>query len=254
MAYLKEKTISGKKYLYLTKSIRLPDGSVKTLQKLVKGAKGKASIKALETKYADFFAGKEKDAYVEFAFGKYKTDSVFTRAEIKKIEEIKVDYRRILKRFGREQHKDVFDRFIANFTYESNAIEGNSLTLKDVAIVMFEKRTVEGKELREIYETRNSREVMERLLKNKFGLEERDIISMHRILMKNIDTREGYKRLPNFILGSRVKLARPEEVPREMKGLIGWHEKSAEKIHPLQLSALFHGKFERIHPFEDGNG
>lgn len=251
MVYLKEKTISGKKYLYLTKSVRLPGGKIKTIQKL---AKEGASLRALEKRHRDFFILKEKEAFVDFALKKYGKDAVFNADEIRKIEEIKADYQRIIKKFTKEQWKDLFDRFIANFTYESNAIEGNSLTLKDVAIVLFEKRAIKGKDLREIYETRNSRSVMEFMLKKKFKMAEKDIIRIHRLLMRNIDTRTGYKAVPNYILGSKVELTPPEKVTEEMGALVGWCNKKIGELHPLQVSALFHGKFERIHPFEDGNG
>ncbi|MEK6941525.1 MAG: Fic family protein, partial [archaeon] len=167
---------------------------------------------------------------------------------------MKVEYRQLLKNFSKEQHKDVFDRFIANFTYESNAIEGSSLTLKDVTIVMFENRSIEGKDLREIYETKNSREVMEKILKKKFKITEKDIIKMHKMLMKNIDKRTGYKQFPNEITGSQVKLTPPEKVQEEMGQLIGWCNSNPQKLHPLQICALLHGKFEKIHPFADGNG
>lgn len=251
MTYLSEKTIKGKKYLYLMKSLRLPDGKVINLQKIVDK---KENPKKLEQKYRDFFLQKEKDAYANFALRNYKIGNVFPEEQIKKIESMKVEYNYLLKNFSKEQYKDVFDRFIANFTYESNAIEGSSLTLKDVSIVMFENRSLEGKELREIWETKNSRDVMEKILKRQFKVTEKDIIKMHKMLMKNIDTRTGYKQFPNEIIGSDVKLALPERVKDEMRNLIEWYEKNPEKLHPLQMSALFHGKFERIHPFADGNG
>jgi len=251
MVYLKEKAINGRRYKYLTKSIRLPDGKVKTVQKLVKD---KGSVKELERKYLNYFIEKERELYADFALGKYESDPIFTKIQIEKIEHIKVDYQYTLKSFSKEQYRDVFDRFIANFTYESNAIEGNSLTLKDVAIVMFEDKTIEGKELREIYETKNSRKVMDLMLKNKFKVTEKDIIRMHKILMKDIDSRTGYKKFPNYIIGSDVRLTLPEKVKEEMEDLILWYRESMESIHPLRVSALFHGKFEKIHPFADGNG
>lgn len=252
MTYIKEKTISGKKYYYITKSLRLPNGEVKTIEKIISDKA--IPIEVLESKYANFFIQKEKGMYSNYALKTYATDSIFSESQIKKIEEIKVDYQYIIKKFNKNQFKDVFDRFIANFTYESNAIEGNSLTLKDVAIVMFEKRSVEGKELREIYETRNSRNVLDLIIKKKFDVEEKDIIKMHKILMEDIDISTGYKKYPNYITGSDVKLTPPEKVEEEMEELIKWYEQNIKKVHPLKISALFHGKFEKIHPFEDGNG
>ena len=251
MVYISEKTIKKNKYFYLMKSLRLPDGKVVTLQKIL--AK-KGNLKKLEKKYNEFFLEKEKEAYSNFALKNYKSNSIFTPEQIKKIEEMKVEYQYLLKNFSDEQHKDVFDRFIANFTYESNAIEGSSLTLKDVGIVMFENRSMEGKDLREIWETKNSRESMEKILEDKFKINEKNIIKMHKILMKNIDKRTGYKQFPNEILGSSVKLTSPEKVKKEMRELIDWYGKNPEKLHPLQMISLFHGKFEKIHPFSDGNG
>jgi len=251
--YLKDKVIRGRKYRYLTKSVRMPDGSVKTLQRLVKGGE-KLSLEAAERRYAGYMEVAEKRVNREYALSKYAVDNVFTRQQISKVEEMKVEYNQMLKNFSGEQYRDVFDRFTANFTYESNAIEGNSLTLKDVAIVIFDGRSPEGKDLREVYETKNSRQVMDLILKNKFRIVERDIIRMHKILMKDIDSRIGYKKFPNFLAGSHMNLTPPEKVREEVADLIRWHDEALGKIHPLKVSANFHGRLEKIHPFADGNG
>ncbi|MFH0860757.1 MAG: Fic family protein [Candidatus Altiarchaeota archaeon] len=251
--YFKDKVIRGRKYRYLTKSVRLPDGSVKTLQRLVNDKKN-PGLEAATKKYAEYMEGEEKRVNLEYALSKYAADSIFTKQQISKVEEMKVEYNRMLKSFSREQYRDVFDRFTANFTYESNAIEGNSLTLKDVAVVMFDGRSPEGKDLREVYETKNSRHVMDLVLKNKFKVAEKDILRMHKILLKDIDSRIGYKKYPNFLVGSQVQLTPPEKAQEELTNLIRWHDEALEKTHPLRVSAHFHARFEKIHPFADGNG
>jgi Fic family protein len=148
----------------------------------------------------------------------------------------------------------LFDRFTANFTYESNALEGNSLTLKDVAIILFENAILKGKDLREIYDARNSREVVDLIIKNKFTITEKDILKMHKMLIRDTGVKEGYKIVPNVILGRNINTSAPENVKEDMDKLIKWYESNKKHIHPLKLAALFHGKFEQIHPFEDGNG
>ena len=72
--------------------------------------------------------------------------------------------------------------------------------------------------------------------------------------MNDIDTRIGYKKIPNVIIGSRLKLVPPEKVHEKMSELIDFYKNNVKKMHPVKLSALFHGRFEQIHPFEDGNG
>lgn len=251
MVYLTKKTINGKVYTYLMKSIRLPGGKVKTIQKLVKHPNTPEA--SLEKQYHDYFIQKEKELHTDFAVGKYKTDSLFSKEEMEKIESIKVGYKYVTKKLTQNQIREAFNRFVANFTYESNAIEGCSLTLKDVNIVMFDNLTIQGKSLREIYETRNSRRVMDLILKKKFRVCHEDILRMHRILVKDTDTEIGYKKVPNFLVGKRVKTTPPEKVYAEMTKLIDFCNSSRD-MHPLMLSALAHGKFEQIHPFEDGNG
>ncbi len=252
MAYVTAKKIKGKKYLYLVKSIRLPDGSVHKLQRLLKAMP--KSLRRAEKENKQFFEDKAKQAYADWAAKSFRADSIFTAEEFGKIEAARLGFRALQKNLTKPQLKDALDRFTANFTYESNALEGNSLTLKDVAIVMFENRGAEGKDLREIYETRNSRRVLELLYKKKFGLDPTSSIKMHKMLMKDIPAAAGFKKVPNFLLGRSVETAPPEKVALEMDSLFGWCGKNPERLHPLQLAARFHGKFEKIHPFEDGNG
>lgn len=242
----KIRNIKGKKYKYIIKSIRLPNNKIKNLEKLYKNE----SNKDLEK----FFEEKEKYEYVKYSLNKFKTDHIFSKKEIEKIEEMKLNYKKILKKLTKTSLRDLLDRFTANFTYESNALEGNSLTLKDVAIVMFENSTIKGKDLREIYETRNSRKVVELIIKNKFSMNHKDIIKIHKMLVKDLDIQTGYKHLPNVIIGRRIKTTPPEKVYEEMSNLIKYYHDNKDKIHPLKLVANLHGKFEQIHPFEDGNG
>ena len=249
MPHLLRMLVKGKKYFYLAKSIRMPDGSQKKLYKFL-GSKKPHRVPAS----AGFFEKKEQEVLLNFAAKKYANDKIITDAEIKKIELMRLGYKKIMRRLSKKQVKDMLDRFAVNFTYESNALEGNSLTLKDVAIVIFENISIRGKELREIYEARNSRRVIELIFKKKFQISHESIIKIHKILMRDIDTATGYKKIPNFILGRNVETTPPEKVLGEMDRLISWYNSNMGRLHPIVLASIFHGRFEKIHPFEDGNG
>ncbi len=97
---------------------------------------------------------------------------------------------------------------------------------------------------------------MEAMLKKKFKINHAGILKIHRLLMKDIDERRGYKKIPNIIYREEkeVETTPPENVENEMDRLIEWHNKSIKVMHPLEVAAMFHGRFEKIHPFEDGNG
>ncbi|MEW6592082.1 MAG: Fic family protein [Candidatus Hadarchaeota archaeon] len=250
------KKIKGHSYPYLVKSVRLPNGKIVTINKMLDKKEKVMSPEALERIYRNYFVEKEKELYKKFAESNLKKSYIFASGEIAKLEEIRVSYKHLINRLSKNQLKDIFDRFTVNFTYNSNAIEGNSLTLKDVAIVMFENGIVKSRDLREIYETRNSRKVVDSILHRKYKITHEDTIKMHKMLMRDIDERTGYKQLPNVLLSfdREIQTTRPEDVKKEMGNLIKWYEKNSAKMHPLELATIFHGRFEKIHPFEDGNG
>lgn len=133
-------------------------------------------------------------------------------------------------------------------------MEGNSLTLKNFSEIVFENKIAGTADLREVYDAKNSYAVFSKLLDGKKEITESFIINIHKKIMKNIDERIGYKKLPNIILGRRIKLTPPEKVHQEMKDLLKWYNKNKGKLYPLELAFRFHHRFESIHPFADGNG
>jgi Fic family protein len=183
----------------------------------------------------------------------YQQSHIFTEELLRELESTKLGYQKIILKLTPNQLSDVLDRFTINFTYESNAIEGNSLTLKDVTFLIKEGEIVEGKNMREVYETINTRKAFDWIMQHKPQINEKEIIKLHEILVKDTGVSIGYKKFPNFLLGRMVKTTPPAQVGKKMRELIEWYNKSTD-MHPLQLAALFHGRFEKIHPFEDGNG
>jgi len=243
------KIINGKKYLYAEHSFRLPDGKVKKLSKSIKEEKDKDSKEV-----KDYFLEKQVKAYQDYALLKYKPDSILNKEQIKKLESIRVEYKEMLKRFTKKQIQDILDRFTVNFTYESNAIEGNSLTLKDVTLILGENLVPKDKDLREVYETRNTREAVELLFNNKIKITIKDILKIQAVIVKDTGVTLGFKKLPNYIKMRNLETTPPEKVEEEINKLIEWYDENQGRIHPLKLATEFHARFERIHPFEDGNG
>jgi len=248
MVSVKEKTISGRQYLYANYSFRLPDGSIKKVSKLVK-SKEEAGAKTVK----DYFLRKEVEAYQAYALKHYTPDRILTKEKIQSIEAMKAEYRQLIRNLSKQQLKDILDRFTVNFTYESNAIEGNSLTLKDVTLILHENVVPKGKELREVYETRNTRVANQLLFDNKIRITVKNVVKLHEVLVKDTGVAAGFKKFPNFLLMRDVKTTPPEKVRGEMERLVQWYQEN-KAMHPLVLASEFHARFERIHPFEDGNG
>ncbi len=250
MVFVRRRKIKGKVYVYLEKSFKLPNGRVTKISKVIK-----PPLERAIPQNEGYFIEKEKELAGRWALKHYRFNYPLTEKDVKSVEAIRVDYRRIISELKKKRAlEDLWDRFTVNFTYESNAIEGNSLTLKDVAIVIQEGEIVPGKTLREVYETRNSRPVVDLLLSKKIKTTHQNIIKIHKMLMRDIGVQFGYKKLPNFVLGSPVQTSPPERTYADMDKLIKWYHSSEDTLHPLQLVSLFHAEFLRIHPFQDGNG
>ena len=255
MVFVQERKSKGNTYIYLDKSIRLEKKVFKISQYI--GKKGEVSQKKLDEAMKKFSLDID-DKVITFLVKtirkRYKQTYPFSIKELKKIEEMNLKYKEIKKALTKKDWEDVKERFVANFVFESNALEGNSLTLKNFSDIIFENKIASSTDLREVYDAKNSYAVFSRLFTAREEITEAFIIRLHKKIMKNIDERTGYKKIPNIILGRNMKLTSPENVEKEMKNLLMWYHKYKKTIYPLELAFTFHHKFEKIHPFADGNG
>jgi len=255
MVFVYERKTAGENYIYLSKSLRIGKRIFKIRKYL--GKKSSLSEKQIQEEIKKF-ALEIDERTVSFLTNqvkkKYLLKYPFTIEEVKKIEEMNLKYKEIKNSLNKKDWADIKKRFITNFVFESNALEGNSLTLKNFSEIVFEDKVNSKTDLREVYDAKNSYALFSALFSSKKDITESFIIDVHKKIMKNIDERLGYKKMPNIILGRNIKIVPPENVSSEIKRLIEWYSVNKDSIHPLELAFKFHHKFECIHPFADGNG
>jgi Fic family protein len=143
------------------------------------------------------------------------------------------------------------------WTYHSNAIEGNTLSLRETKVVL-EGITVGGKSIREHFEATNHRDAIlyiEEIIAKKEPLSEWKIKHIHSFIVKGIDNEEAgqYRRENVTISGASTTPPHFLHLGEEMKRLISWNE-SAMQMNPIARAAELHTRFVQIHPFADGNG
>lgn len=149
------------------------------------------------------------------------------------------------------------EKLTLEWTYHSNAIEGNTLTLRETKVVL-EGITVGGKTLREHFEATNHRDAIhyvEAVVAKNEPLTEWLIRNIHSLVLKGIDDNEaGRYRQENVVIAG-ASTTPPDflHLPAEMDTLIRWH-KEAAGTHPVERAAELHTRFVKIHPFVDGNG
>jgi Fic family protein len=153
------------------------------------------------------------------------------------------------------------EQFGIEMTYNSNAIEGNSLTLKETFLVINEGLTIKGKPLKDHLEAKSHIEALEYLYElvgrdRRGTFSERLIREFNQIVMRDIDKEwAGRYRNSNVIIGGADHTP-PEavEVPRLMQELIIWMRQNWKVLHSVELAAVLHHRIVNIHPFFDGNG
>lgn len=151
---------------------------------------------------------------------------------------------------------NAYDEFLLELTYNSNRIEGSTLTENETAAIIFKNVALPNKSLIEQLEARNHRAALEYLfgrLKEKKPITEEFVLQLHRILLNGIDSSAGSYRKHNVrILGANVPTANYVKVPEKMKALMKDVRYAGRDV--IAQAAETHSRFEQIHPFSDGNG
>lgn len=154
-------------------------------------------------------------------------------------------------------NNDYLEDFITRSTYHSNAIEGSTLTYAETYAILYNDNSfkIVGKEPRELYEAINHKKALELLffhIQNNNVFDERFIKKLNEIINKDIKESTGYRTVQVFIRGSEHIPPAPEKIPNLMNYFIYNYNNSEEEI--FTKIAKYHIDFEKIHPFEDGNG
>ena len=155
--------------------------------------------------------------------------------------------------------RNLHEWFRVELTYTSNALEGNTLTRRETAMVVEKGITVGGKSLVEHLEATNHAQafdwIAEKSRKPLKNFTENDLLALHKMILSGIDNQNAgfYRNVPVRLSGSRTVLPNPRKVPNLMSAFHQWLQ-SSQDIHPVDLAAEAHYRLVTIHPFVDGNG
>ncbi len=149
------------------------------------------------------------------------------------------------------------EEFMVEFTYNSNAIEGNTLTLKETALAL-EGMTIDQKPLKDHLEAVGHRDAflyVQDIATKDMPISESVIKNIHSLVLINRPEDKGtYRRIPVRIMGAYTEPLQPYMVQPAMEGLLIENNKRTETMNIIERVARFHLEFEGIHPFIDGNG
>ncbi len=243
MVYHEIREVNGKKQNYLVYTKREDNKILKKSKFIGTGSIQKKLINKL------------KEEFKIEVFSSIHSEYL-SKKQLEEIENIKKLYNKKINLLNKEEFKKFENTFFTELTYNSNAIEGSSLTLEDVNLIINEGLVPKGKTLREINEAKNHIEAINFIKNYKGDLNELFILKIHSIILNNISERFAgkYRETTVRIFNSNVSFPEAYKVQQLIGNLVYWYKQNKNKLHPFELAVIFSIKFVSIHPFIDGNG
>ena len=243
MVYHEVRKVNGKKQNYLVFIKRDGDKIIKKSKFIGSGSIPKEQIEKLKEEF-------------EIDILSSMPSKNLSKEQLAEVERLKNIYHKKISSLSKEEFEKFENTFFTELTYDSNAIEGNSLSLEDTNLVINEGLVPKGKTLREINEAKNHIEAINYINNYKGDLNEQFILKLHAIILKNISERFAgrYRETSVRIFKSDVRFPDASKVPQLVGNLVYWYKLNKNKMHPFELAIIFSVKLVSIHPFIDGNG
>lgn len=249
MAYLEVIRRNGKIYYCATKNFRIGKNKWRKIRKFLGDEKPDKIV--LEGAFREI----ETEA-LEKGFNPKGRFAYLAEADAERLEDVKDAFKKWFGKLSFEERSKYESDFLVRFTYNTNAIEGNRLSLRETSMILTESIIPSGASVNDYNEALNSRDAFE-FAKNYVGeLNQRFLLKLHERLTKNTGCRivGAYRDSQVRISGSEWTPPAAKEVPLQMKKFFQWYNNYKNKLHPLELGSVAHCKLVQIHPFADGNG
>jgi len=265
MVYIYKKIIGNKTYYYLraskrkgekiiVKDIAYLGNSIEDVKKsLERLTQYREKIRKAYKTINNFI---ESNYYIEKARASKLKKDLFLDKKLVEVEACKLHYLKVFQKRDELTKKEILKDFVIEFSFNTTSIEGNTITLQEARNLLEEGLTPKNRTLREIYDLQNTEKVFFDILKaaKNTDITHELIIKIHSNLMENIDARKGYRTTDVRVIHSHFDATPAPYVKTDMDILLRWYNQNKTKLHPLVLATIFHHKFEKIHPFMDGNG
>ena len=230
---IKKKLLKGKTYHYLEHSIR-------------EGKKVQKKEKYLGRKIPSDIEKIKKDFVDELYKEKWYVD----------VDKIKKNFSKGQRELPKSIKEKELQNFATRFTYNTQRIEGSTLTRRETADLLEKGIAPKSKPMRDVQEAEAHRDLFYEVLKFKKELALQVVLDWHWNLFNKTkpDIAGKIRKYQVGISGSKFMPPSPVEINPMLTEFFQWYKKSSDKLHPIELAALVHLKLVTIHPFGDGNG
>ena len=250
MVYIEKIVRKDKMYYYVTKNFRIGTRKWKKIRRYVghNPPSKEQTRKAIEEIEAE---GLQKGLSKPVSKYSYLSDD-----ETEKLQDLKEVFHEWYGKLGSAERDKYEEDFVVRFTYNSNAIEGNRLTLRETSMILTENIIPTATIPIDYQEAINSKVCYEFMRKYTGEVNQKFLLKIHELLTKNTDCEiiGKYRNYDVRIDGSEWIPPSHETIKDNMRKLFQWYYSAKKKLHPVELGAILHNKLVRIHPFSDGPG
>ena len=233
MVSLRKRTIGKKHYYYLEHSFKI----------------------GRKVKKEELYLGTELPNNIEKIKREF-LNKIYRKKWFDKLDAIKKKFQNEFGNMPGLAKEKYIENFMVKFTYDSNRIEGSTITLKETARLLEEGIVPKNRPLKDVKETESHKKVFYEMLKHKKDISMNMVLHLHKLLFKESEP-EIAGKVRNHevaVAGSKSKFPIPAELDFLLEEFFKWYNNNKKKTHPVELAALVHLKFVSIHPFTDGNG
>ncbi len=243
---LSQKVVNGKPYLYALDSIYVNRGQ--TIQKN-KSLGPSATTTNLAIKKQDFQKYLiQEETRLRIEYWKDRASKEFLAyVDIAKLEELRANLFQKKRSIGELGSAAMESAFLIDFIYNSNKLEGSRVPRESIEKMVSESSKEKNDEVKNTIEAINS------ISQKKFNFTIKNIEKLHDTLLAHEPSNLKYRTDNNIVVGNS-HVSDHRDIKKELRALLEWSKKSNYKLYPLEQAFLFYYKFERIHPFKDGNG
>ena len=233
MAILRQRKIGNKHYFYIEHSYKVGN----------------------KTKILSRYVGSKKPHNIDKINDDIELEAM-RKVWLPKIEAIRKKHKKEQKLLPKTAKQKRTEVFMIDFVFNSDKIEGSSLSLKDTSGLFMHGITPRNKPISDVKEAEGHKNAFYDMLSFKEELDLKKIRQWHKSIFENSDAAiAGKIRIHKIMVGgSRVSFPHPESLNKLLDEFFSWYKKSQKLYNPVELAALTHLKFVTIHPFTDGNG
>lgn len=255
MVSVKERTVKGKRYIYVTATSSYKGNKKRFEKSLGPVDSPKEDLEHKEEFYSDLLELKAvlHKVYMEAKDKDFRFLPKFYAIYLSLIRNF---YERFLSDFYPSELEKYKDNQRVKYIHHTTALEGNTLSLVEAAMILEDGIAPKGKKLREIHEVENFKHLLRYTRYYKGDITIPMIKKVHELVQRNIDDEQAgnFRRIEVGVVGSTFTPPPAIFIKDELTDLINWYRKNSDDLHPFELAGIFHFRFVQIHPFVDGNG